>query len=204
MSRLAWLALALVATSLTTVVALELDGGGRAEDAGGIVAVRHAPLATARPVAVTPMDHSDAWVRQILARPLFSRDRRPTPLVAKAGDGALAALPRLTGVMVGPFGRSAIFASDTGKPLVILEGSSLGPYTVQAIEPGRVTVAGPDGVRQLQPSFDATPRRAVAAAPLQMPQPIPRPPGLNVRPGGQFQRALSVLENARPAQQGTE
>jgi general secretion pathway protein N len=205
MSRLPWLVLALVATVLATGIVLELGADAPAEDATGIVPLRHAPLARARAPTEDPVDHTDAWVQHILARPLFSKNRRPTPVVARAGgDTVLASLPRLTGVLVGPFGRSAIFASDSGgKPMVIVEGGTLGPYTVQAIEPGRVTVAGPEGVRQLQPSFDANARRVVAETPppQQAPQ---RPSVLNVRPGSQFQRALSVIENGRPAQPGNE
>jgi general secretion pathway protein N len=169
------------------------------------VPLRHAPLARARAPTEDPVDHTDAWVRDILARPLFSRDRRPTPPLARSGgDTVLTSLPRLTGVLVGAFGRNAIFAGESGgKPLVIEEGGHLGPYTVKAIEPGRVTVAGPEGERQLEPSFDANARRAVAETPPQ-PQLPQRPQVLNVRPGSQFQRALSVIEGARNAQQGTE
>jgi hypothetical protein len=203
MTRLAWLVLALVATFLVGLLTLELGASGPMEDATGIVPLRHAPLARARAPTEDPVDHTDAWVQHILARPLFSRDRRPTPVIAKAGsDPLLASLPRLTGVLVGPFGRSAIFASDSGgKALVIVEGGNVGPYTVQAIEPGRVTIAGPEGVRQLQPSYDAAARQALVAPP---PPPPPRPQVLNARGGPQFQRAVNAIDPARPPQRENE
>jgi hypothetical protein len=211
MSRLPFLAMGLLATALLAVMALELDAGAPAEDATGIVPLRHAPLARARAPTEDPVDHTDAWVKRSLARPLFSRDRRPTPVVARAGGGStIASVPRLSGTLVGPFGRSAIFAGESGgKPVVVAVGGSLGGYTVQAIEPGHVTISGPEGVRQLQPSYDAAARRAVAdaAPPAQPPMPLPgqlRQQLLNIRPGNQFPRGLPGAQNERPAQQGDD
>jgi len=43
----------------------------------------------------------------------------------------------------------------TGRPVVVAEGSRLGPFTVTAIGPGAVELAGPAGVRTLRPSSDA-------------------------------------------------
>lgn len=211
MNRLALLGLALLATLLGATIALELEPGG-GEDETGIVAARRAPLAKARTVAEDPVDRTDEWVDGILARPLFSRDRRPTPVVAKAGgEAVMASLPRLTGVMVGPFGRSAIFAGpDGGKPMTVAEGATLGAYTVQAIAPGRVTINGPEGVRDLAPSYDAATRRlltpdtpppAQQQQQSQLPPQLARPPGLNLRPGNQFQRALSAIDAPKPSLQ---
>lgn len=211
MSRPAFFGLALLAAGLASVLALELDAPPSLGDAGGIAPRRAAPRAQARAASEDPVDHTDEWAQTSLARPLFSRDRRPTPEAAKGSNEAvIAALPRLTGVLVGPFGRRAIFAgSDGGKPAVIEEGSSLGPYTVQSIAPGRVTISGPEGVHELRPSYDAVARRAMAA---ELPQPAaaatPLVPTIPARPmnarSGQFQRALSAIENAQPAPQRTE
>jgi hypothetical protein len=208
MSRPAFLGLAALASALAAVLVLELGSTAPTEDVGGAVPVRHAPRAQPRAAVEDPVDHTDAWVQTSLARPLFSRDRRPTPAVAKSGETVIAALPRLTGVLVGPFGRRALFAgSDGGKPSVVEEGGSLGPYTVQSIGPGHVTVVGPEGPHELVPAYDAAARQAMAA---EVPQP-PLPPApvvptrgqmLNLRAGSQFQRALSAIENAPPAPQG--
>lgn len=226
-SRPAFLGMALLATALLAVLAWELDAAGPAEDQTGIVPIRHAPIA--RPKAAEQPDeedHTDEWVETILARPLFSRDRKPTPVLAKSGGAvAVSTMPRLTGVMVGPEGARAIFApaESNGKLLVASKGTTLGPYTVEAIEPGRVTVSGPEGTVKLQPSFDAAvraaqlvampqpaqpqqdqqqgvPQRGVPLQPGQQPQPG-QPPFMNLRPGTQFQRALSAIQNQVPRNQ---
>lgn len=93
----------------------------------------------------------DGWVAKALARPLFSPDRRPAAAGATSG-GAGQAWPRLTGTLVSGAGRGAIFAGP--RPIVVREGGRLDGFTVQLIEPGRVTVRGPDGVRVLRPTFD--------------------------------------------------
>jgi hypothetical protein len=121
---------------------------------------------------------------------LFNRDRRPTPPDAPSASGGPATpdgLPRLTGVMVGPFGRSAIFAApEGGKPTIVNEGSNVGVYTVSNIGPGEVTVEGPEGTRVLHPMFDPNaPRRdpnaGVAgqiAPPVNGAPPAPGVPGV--------------------------
>lgn len=159
--RPAFVALGALAGVLTCLIALELVGGGASED-GGIVAVRHAPPKRAATVAAEAADRTDAWVATSLARPLFSRDRKPTPVAAKSDGGpAISSLPRLSGVLVSPFGRLAIFAaSEGGKPIVVAAGGTLGPYTVTEIEPGTVTVSGPDGEQNLVLKFDPAARQA--------------------------------------------
>lgn len=160
-NRPTFIALGALAGVLTCLIVLELVGGGASED-GGIVAVRHAPPKRAAAVAAEAADRTDAWVATSLARPLFSRDRKPTPVAAKSDGGpAILSLPRLSGVLVSPFGRLAIFAaSEGGKPIVVAAGGTLGPYTVTEIEPGKVTVSGPDGEQDLELKFDPAARQA--------------------------------------------
>ena len=175
-ARPAALGLALLASVLAATIALELDAGRPAGDAGGIVAAVRRPRPLPHAVAPRPPDRTDAWAATALARPLFSRDRKPTPAEAGAGGPSFAALPRLSGVVIGPFGRTAIFAaSDGGKPLLAAEGRQIGRYTVEAIEPGRVTVAGPEGQLVLVPTADAVTRQAMAAV---LPATRPGVPGL--------------------------
>jgi len=104
-------------------------------------------------------DHTAEWVSTILGRPLFSPDRRPVPASSATAGGPAApqGLPRLAGVLVGPFGRNAIFATDGSKPLVVTEGGKVNAWTVQSIEVGSVKVKGPDGAMTLQPSFASSP-----------------------------------------------
>ncbi len=90
----------------------------------------------------------------ILARPLFSPGRRPAAL-PMASTVPQAALPRLSGTFVHGADRSVIFVPASGsKPVIAHEGAVVGGYIVQAIEAGRVTLAGPDGVHVLRPAFD--------------------------------------------------
>lgn len=86
-------------------------------------------------------------VATLLARPLFTPSRRPAPPPAAA---APPALQRLTGIIVGPFGKRALFASNgAGKTLAVDEGGAVGPWTVQAITSRTVTLTGPGGRREL-------------------------------------------------------
>jgi hypothetical protein len=129
-------------------------------------------VATATVPAVAP-DRTNDWVNAILARPLFSPDRRP----AAAGSVPVAqmdsSLPRLSGVLVGPFGRRAIFAADGSKPVVVGEGGQVSSWTVRGIEAGAVRLMGPGGEQVLHPSFAQSdggtslvpPQRAGAAPP---------------------------------------
>jgi hypothetical protein len=216
--RPAFLGLALLACALGGVIVLELDAARPAVDETGIVPIRHAPRARARAPSEDPEDHTDQWVATAVARPLFSRDRRPTPVSAASGGGpAQGGLPRLTGVVIGPFGRTAIFAGPDGaRPVAVAEGKTLGAYTVRAIAPGQVTVTGPDGERVVTPVADAATRSTLAApAPPAPAIPPGLPPGtlpsgllpgaplspqqratlLNPRPGTPLARGMQGLRN---------
>jgi hypothetical protein len=132
------------------------------------------PLPEARPRHSGPqpsfpreVEQVRAWVATALARPLFSPDRRPATEPGQQ-TAAPAGLPRLAGIMVGPFGRSAIFAGDP-KPAVIQEGGRIGAYTVKSIDSAQVQVAGPDGLRTIRPSFQPAPPKPTAPEPSRRP-----------------------------------
>ena len=143
-----------------------------------------APLpAPAAPASKPAADADDAGrrVAEVLARPLFSPGRRPAAEAAGPAAAA-AALPRMTGVIVTPAGRRAIFVNGAGKPTVVTEGERIGAYAVQSIEAGRVTLAGPDGQRVVATAFDPKPApRTTGPAPglpgLDDPPPTPAVPG---------------------------
>jgi hypothetical protein len=164
-------ALGLLAAALMGLIASELTLYDDTEDPALPQVIRRPARATPtqRPTEAV-IDHTGDWLATILARPLFSRDRRPAPPVAAAAGPMRAAtsdgLPRLSGVLVGPFGRSAIFAGgDGGKGTIVAEGGTVGAYTVSSIAPGRVTIDGPEGTRILHPSFDPNaPRPQTAGA----------------------------------------
>jgi len=149
---------------LAAAVAAELLGTGPA-----MLRAPGAALPLPSPTQPVAADETRAdaqvqsWVAVILARPLFSRDRRPADAPA-APNATPENLPRLTGVAVSPAGRHAIFAATAGgKPLVASLGDHVAGYTVQAIEPGVVTILGPNGPRLLQPLFAGPATPAVAA-----------------------------------------
>jgi hypothetical protein len=133
-----------------------------------------APAITAAARAPRPAQPADpraeqiqTWVAAALARPLFAPSRRPAaqPAVASA---APAGPPRLTGVIVTPAGRSALFVTAAGgKPQPVTEGQRIGPYRVKSIQPGSVVVDGPRGPQILTPTFDPAPASAPAPAPAQ-------------------------------------
>ncbi len=95
-------------------------------------------------------EHAKEWVATILQRPLFSQTRRPPPGEGTSGPG----LPRLSGILVSPSERTAIFAATGGgKPIIAGEGARIGAYVLQSISAGQVTLVGPGGDRVLRPSF---------------------------------------------------
>jgi hypothetical protein len=104
--------------------------------------------------ADTAVNQAHQWEAAILARPLFNLDRRPfDPAPVAAGENA--ALPRLSGIVITPQGRSAIFTpAGGGKQTVVAEGDSLGSYVVQTISSDEVVLAGPDGSHSLNPTWD--------------------------------------------------
>lgn len=192
MNRLVWIGLAGGAALMAALLLIEeRQASSHAHlSAGAVEAIAPPPA----PGAVRPLVVAQAnnWVRVILARPLFARNRRPPPATASAGGiRAPKELPRLSAVLVSASGRLAIFAPTEGKPIVVSQGGQLGSFTVATIAPGEVTVLGPGGRQVLQPRFadsdtDAPPP-AIPGTPSILgqlhagrfaPVPLPAPPSL--------------------------
>lgn len=187
MSRLPLLLLGLVGASLVAIIANELDNDTVRDTLPSVPR-----QATVGAPAIVPPEGGAATgerIATLLARPLFNPDRRPVAGAASSGPGGAAELPRLTGILIGPTGRSAIFAgADERRPVVLREGGSLGAFTVRSITPTQVTVLGPAGPRVLRPSFDGA-----------APAPGPTSPGTRVEiPFGQLSApsGLDILRNA--------
>ncbi len=174
----------LVLTGLTTVFGGLLIWEILApDDAANTAAPALAPPRTAS-VEPPPPDNgvlSEA-ATTVLNRPLFSPDRRMAEpaAAAAAATSPTAELPRLAGVIVGPSGRHAIFADTSGHPQVATEGSSIGRYTVQTIQPGQVTVTSSEGERVLRPSFTDI-KTPASDGPPAVPAAVPIPPQARVR-----------------------
>jgi hypothetical protein len=127
---------------------------------GSIIAVEvhNAPTSSMHPLAAglalppqaaTAPDHTTAWVATILARPLFSRSRRPPAIAAETRPG----LPRLSGITISPAGKRAIFAPAGGKPIIAREGDHVGVFTIRSISADRVIITGPGGIIVLGTTF---------------------------------------------------
>lgn len=94
----------------------------------------------------------------ILARPLFSPDRRPArSSLAPSANADQVMLPRLSGVIVSGAHHLAIFAgSKDGKPIVVVAGQTVGDWSVKAIESDGVVLTDADGSQKLHPAFGPT------------------------------------------------
>jgi hypothetical protein len=132
-----------------------------------------APLPSLAARAVLPARQTAGWVSLILARPLFTINRRPAksaagPAAAAAGDA------RLCGIMISATLRRAIFAPEGGgKPLVLGEGASVNDSVIARILPDRVIMASGT---VLLPLYDHTRAPQAGAAPFM---PTAFPPNLN-------------------------
>ncbi len=119
------------------VLVLEWSGGGEEPVVKPPAAHK---LTLASPADGEARDTSD-WSDTILARPLFSSNRRPAK-VDKGAGSAGAPMPRLAGIMITPQGRRAIFAPDGGgKQMVLAEGASVNEVAIRSIQPDRVILA---------------------------------------------------------------
>jgi hypothetical protein len=106
-----------------------------------------------------------AWTATSLSRPLFSRHRRPpaTPRVLTAAESQPVP-PRLTAVLVGPFGSSAVFVpGGSNRTVTVQEGDKVGLYSIRRISPGEVLVDAPGGERLLRPAFNGAIDRQLGA-----------------------------------------
>ncbi len=166
--HVAWFVLGLTAAGLIGAIMLSvmsLAGDGE-------VSIAVLDLSPPKPIlalARAERDHSPD-TEKTLARPLFSSNRRPPTDIAASTASPSRPMPRLTGVVVSPVGKFALFANtDGGRPLVMGEGDHLGATVIEAIMAGEVTVRGPNGVVVLHSSFD----ESVAQASLRSP---PTPP----------------------------
>jgi hypothetical protein len=180
--------LVLAAAALGGIIVLEL--GWRLPDGDPMVPATASLPAPAAPASTPAADDAGRRVAEVLARPLFSPGRRPAAEAAGPAAAA-AALPRMTGVIVTPAGRRAIFVNGAGKPTVVTEGGRIGAYAVQSIEAGRVTLAGPDGQRVVATAFDPKPAPRTAA-------PAPGLPGYSGLPGLQGLAGQPGLDGPSP------
>jgi hypothetical protein len=122
-------------------------------------------VAAPRPLTVAQIHTADdpggdtdrdtaGWASTITARPLFNIGRRPPKSASHSNAVASSDLPRLSGIMITPGGRRAIFSPESGKPLVLAEGAALEDGTIRRIAADSVTIQSAKGDMVLRPSFD--------------------------------------------------
>ena len=162
--------LALLFASLCAAIGLEIVDLPVDRPAGRPVPAI-APLRRDLATSVEPPNRLEASLNQVLARPLFSPDRRPVASAVQTARG----LPRLTGIVITDSRQFAIFAAPAGGHVTVVEvGARVGSYEVKAITDTGVTLTGPEGMTLLRPIFDPTP--PLGAKPLPMVRPdLPRP-----------------------------
>jgi general secretion pathway protein N len=158
--------LSAMSAGLCLVIALEVSAWRRDASSAGTARPAVAKL-PGREAAPAGLDQHEAWLNQILARPLFNPDRHPV-----GGGAGAQGLPRLTGIIVAGSQRVAIFAAPAnGHPIIAQAGGRIGAYEVQTVADEGVTVVGPEGTSMVRPAFDST-RPVAAAARPGVPQPI--------------------------------
>ena len=160
---------------LLGVIALEL----RPEPASIVVA--GAPASPAGAAVDGTGGHSarlDQWLATALARPLFSQTRRPPVERPESGADNSLGGARLTGIVIAPGQRLAIFAVAGGKPLELTEGETLSGWRVGSIAAGQVSLTGPGGSRTLLPALDPAlvPPPPARSAGADLSRPAPAPP----------------------------
>jgi len=174
--RLAWPSLGLAAAVSIGMIAVELGEMVRAARIDRPISDFQPPAPILAPVMASHGNHQENAAK-LLARPLFSRNRRPPAEDPHPVAGPPSSLPRLTGVVVSPAGKFAIFASaGGGRPVVIAEGDHLGAAVIDAIAAGEVNVHGPDGTLVLHSTFDqiaqAAPPNPTTPALRRLPMPL--------------------------------
>ncbi len=152
-----------------SVIFVELVWGDAGASTGVPVAMRPEPGIP--PQAQGP--RVDDLVSTILGRPLFSPTRQPAARAnSDQSSGSGLTDVRLTGIVIEPGRRLAIFAMPGAKPMVRSEGEGMNEWRVDSITLGEVVLSGPAGSTTLQPKIDAS---LVRRAPVP-PRPAPGPP----------------------------
>jgi hypothetical protein len=157
--------LALLCGLLAAVIGAELAFGSDA----GVPVDREAN--DSRPVARQIAGRADLtgaplhhWVDIVLARPLFSPDRKPVGSLVTADAG----LPRLAGIIASSNEAIAIFQPAAGgKPVVARHGEMVGGWQVTTISAEGVSLQKADSTVELRPRFNDS--EAGSSAPVVAP-----------------------------------
>jgi len=125
-----------------------------------------------------PQEQVQDLLGTIIARPLFAPSRHPpdTPSSNRAAEDELKDV-RLTGILVEPHLRLAIFAVSGAKPLALSEGEALNGWRLESILPQEVLLSGPGGARTLELKADSKLVRQARVPAARPKPPQAAPPG---------------------------
>lgn len=146
-------------------------------------------VAPTPPAQVATVADADArGLQDFISRPLFLPSRRarpqPPPPAPSANERAAEPKPQapepvltLLGVILAPHGREAIVRVDGGPAHVLVEGQTIGPWSLRQVLEDRALFATPHGELALafSPHKPELPDNTLAAAPA-------KPPVLRRRP----------------------
>lgn len=117
-------------------------------------------------------------IRKLADPPLQPAQRRPATPSSAHQDGSPLSDVRLTGVVIAPHLRIAIFAVSGANPLVLSEGEALKDWRIESISPERVVLGGQAGNIVLEPKSDPALVRSPPPAAVETGQFAPGiPPG---------------------------
>ena len=163
---------------------------------GSISSHRPSPGARLPPAEIEP---SAPEIRK-LADPLFSPSQRRPETASSANDADSPMRDvRLTGVVIGPDLRIAIFAA-TGTSRVLSEGEALKGWRLESISPEGVVLNGPAGNIVLKPQPDANLVRPSPPVVVQSDQPGAAMAGAPGQPMVVTPIALGSLSPRAPVQ----
>jgi len=128
----------------------------------------------------------EEWTKTLGDRPLFEEGRKPNHMV-EATTASAPNVPRLSGIIIGPFGQIAIFSlPDSPKSFTAQEGMSFGVWKLASINQRYVNLVGPDGPHTLYLAFG---KQTPSLLP-QRPQIMIDSPGKLLQFGGSSTRIL--------------
>ncbi len=157
-----WIALDGIAVALVCLLLLELH---LAIAPPAVQARPAAPIASQNAYVpsrnFSPQSALFAWRDMMLSRPIFDPTRRPP---SASLSTAPLQIPRLSGIIVTPTEKIAVFSPAAGAPIIVNQNSQFGAFTVLAIADDSVTMKGPSGVIVLRSDFGAAGAPGISTA----------------------------------------
>jgi hypothetical protein len=145
-------------TALCLVGSVVLSGFLLLELRSGVAEPTTLSEPSAKSAGPPPAPMNELAIKQLvattLARPLFSATRRPPEREQGSSPDTPLKDLRLTGILILPDQRIAIFARTEDKPLVLSEGEMISDWHIDNITAQSVSLSGPTGTITLEPRSD--------------------------------------------------